>query len=64
MKRKLIIFVVGILTVLFLFTVWPTPWKEYVLRRGDSQIVVRINRATSETYIFNPYSMKWVRENE
>lgn len=52
----------GILAVLFVYFVWPTPWR-YDRVGGESlSYPVRINRLTGAAQRLHPLSMEWIPE--
>ena len=58
-KETYIYIVIIILSVLFITTVWPTPYRYDILKFNDVQLIVKTNRFTGQSQVFSPLT-GWV----
>jgi len=48
------IFIVAVLFLIFVSTVWPTAYRHDVIKAGDFQMIIKTNRFTGSAWAFIP----------
>ena len=60
MSKEIYIYIaIVVLSVLFIATVWPTPYRYDVLKFNDVEVIVKTNRFTGQSQVFSPVT-GWV----